>query len=177
MKADNFVIGNVSKSFVDRDMKYRIRDAVDTETFALADICEAVLKESPTYTHMIFDRMKCANTIYSCIMRQNGNWAKIIVDENDRPVGGLGAWCGESDFGPDKVAHDITIMLDEEIRGRCLKEVIQLVEEYKNWATQNGAKVIKMGVSSGINIDKASKFFETLGFKRIGAMHGLVLGE
>lgn len=158
-------------------MKYSVRDAVDTEVFALTDICEAVLKESPTYTHMIFDKMKVANQIYGCIMKQDGWFIKIIVDEDDKPVGGLGAWCGISDFGPDKMAHDITIMLSEEVRGRCLKQVIELVDAYKEWALSCGAKVIKMGVSSSINIDKASVFFETLGFKRIGAMHAIVLGE
>lgn len=158
-------------------MKYSVRDAVDTEVFDLADICEKVLLESPTYRHMAFDRMKCANQIYSCIMKHEGWFLKIIVDETNRPVGGIGCWCGVSDFGPDKIAHDITIMLDEEHRGRCLKQIIEIVEEYKKWATAQGAKLIKMGVSSGMNMDKASTFFETLGFARIGAMHGLIIGE
>lgn len=158
-------------------MKYIVRDAVDTEVFDIADICEAVLKEAPTYTHLTFDKDKAANLIYGAIIKQEGWFLRVIADDNNKIVGGLCCYCGESGFGPDKVAYDITIMVDEEHRGKCLKELVTIVNEYKEWALAQGAKVIKMGVSSGINMDKASTFFESLGFKRIGAMHGFVVGE
>lgn len=158
-------------------MKYSVRKAVDTEVFDIADICEAVLKESPTYSRTRFDKMKTSNYIYGAIMEQSGWWLRIIADENNRPIGGLCCHCEETLYGPDKIATDVTIMISEDVRGRCLKQIIQMVKEYKQWATEQGAVVIKMGVSSGINIDKASVFFESLGFKRIGAMHGYVLGE
>lgn len=156
-------------------MKYSVRDAVDTETFDIADICERVLQEAPTYHRMRFDRMKVANYVYGAIMKQPGWFLRVIVDDRDKIVGGICCQCCESMNGPDKVAFDVTIMLDEEHRGKCLREVIQIVEDYKQWAIAEGAVVIKMGVSSGINMDKASVFFETLGFKRIGAMHGYLV--
>lgn len=158
-------------------MKYSIREAREEEVFHIADICEAVLKEAPTYTALTFDKDKASNLIYGAIMKQQGWWLRVIANDADTIVGGLCCYCGESDFGPDKIAYDITIMVDEEYRGKCLKELIQLVDAYKTWALAEGAKVIKMGVSSGINIDKASTFFASLGFKRIGAMHGYILGE
>lgn len=156
-------------------MKYSVRDAVDTETFDITDICERVLHEAPTYSRMRFDRAKVANYIYGAIMKQSGWFLRVIADENNRVIGGICCQCIESMNGPDKVAFDVTIMLDEEHRGRCLKEIIQLINDYKEWALAEGAVVIKMGVSSGINMDKASVFFETLGFKRIGAMHGYIV--
>lgn len=158
-------------------MRYSVRKAVETEVFEIAAICEAVLKESPTYTFLKFDEMVAANCIYGAIVEQQGWWLRVIVDDRDKIVGGMCCYCGDSGYGPDKVAYDITIMIDEEHRGKCLKELIQLVSDYKTWALAEGAKVIKIGVSSGINMDKASIFFESLGFKRIGAMHGYVVGE
>lgn len=156
-------------------MKYSVRDAVDMETYDVVDVCERVLQEAPTYSRMRFDRDKVANYVYGAIVKQPTWFLRVIVDEDNKIVGGICCQCVESMNGPDKVAFDVTIMLDEEHRGKCLKQIIQIVEEYKEWAIAEGAVVIKMGVSSGINMDKASVFFETLGFKRIGAMHGYIV--
>ena len=156
---------------------YSVRDAVDKEVFRLVEISERVLKESPTYTHMKFDSEKAANYIYGAIMKHDGWFLRVIVDENNVIAGGLICVCEPMAFSPDKVAYDITIMVEEEHRGRCLPQLVQVIEEYKVWAVAQGAKLIKMGVSSGISIDSAAKFFERLGFERIGSMHGFKVGE
>lgn len=155
---------------------YLVRDALPMEVFRLVEISEKVLSES-TYAHMKFDKEKTANYIFDGIKKRDGWFLRVIVNEDrNEIVGGLLCICEPTLFGPDKVAYDITIMMDEEHRGRCVRQLVQVVDEYKSWAIEQGAKLIKLGVSSGINIDKASLFFEQLGFKRIGAMHGLQVG-
>lgn len=157
---------------------YHVRDARGEELDKLARISERVLKEAPTYTGMRFDLDKTANMIAGAILKQKGWFLRVIARDGDNePVGGLICVCVDSTFGPDKIAYDITIMLDQEHRGKCLKQLIQIIEEYKAWAIAEGAKVVKMGVSSGLSVDGASMFFERLGFARIGAMHGFVVGE
>lgn len=156
---------------------YVVRDAKDMEVFQLVDISRAVLAESPTYKDMIFDAEKSANYIYGAIMKHDGWFLRVIADENDRIVGGLLGCLETTVFGPDKIAYDVTVMMEAEHRGRCVKQLVQIVEEFKQWGINSGAKLIKVGVSSGINIDKASMFFEHMGFERIGAMHGYNVGE
>ncbi len=156
---------------------YSVRDALDKEVFRLAEISERVLKESPTYAHMEFSMEKTANYIYGAIMKHDGWFLRVVVDEHNEIVGGLIAICEPMIFSNDKVAYDITIMVESDHRGRCLPQLVQVIEEYKTWAISQGAKLIKMGVSSGINIDGAAKFFERLGFERIGSMHGFKVGE
>lgn len=155
---------------------YTVRDAVDREVFKLVKISERVLKESPVYTLTAFDKEKSANYIYGAIMKQPGWFLRVIANDANEPVGGLLCLCTDLIYGPDKVAYDITIMIDEEHRGKCLPQLVQIVNEYKEWALEQGAKIIKFGVSSGINIDHASVFFERMGFARIGAMHGIIVG-
>lgn len=158
--------------------KYAVRDARVEETFELVEIARKVLQETEVYRDMEFDTMKTANYIYGAIEKQPGWFMRIVVDEKtDKPVGGIICWCEEWICGPSKIAYDITIMLDEEHRGRCIRQLIQIIEEYKVWAIAKGAKCIKFGVSSGMNMDKASSFIEGLGFRRIGAMHGFVIGD
>lgn len=155
--------------------KYTVRDAENWEVFRLVEITEAVLLES-VYSHITYDKEKSANYIMDGILKRPGTFLRVIADESDKIAGGIFCVCEKMLFSQDKVAYDITIMIDEEHRGRCLKQLIQIIEEYKTWAIAEGAKIIKMGVSSGINIDKASQFFEVMGFERVGAMHSLRVG-
>lgn len=153
---------------------YRVRDAVLSDIYNMVEICEKILTEAPTYTIMSFDREKSAHYVYNAIAKVPGWFLRVIVDENDKVVGGMLCICETSAFGPDKLAYDITIMIQEEYRGRCLPQIIQIVDEYKIWALKEGAKAIKIGVSSGLNIDKADKFFAMMGFDKIGAMYGYI---
>lgn len=155
--------------------KYDIRDAKNYEVFRLVEITEKVLSES-VYSHISYNREKSANYIMDGILKRPGTFLRVIVDESDEIVGGIFCVCEQMLFSDEKVAYDITIMIDEEHRGRCIKQLVKIIDEYKEWAIAEGAKLIKMGVSSGINIDKASQFFEVMGFERVGAMHSLRVG-
>lgn len=155
--------------------QYSIRDAHNHEVYRLVEIVESVLLES-VYSHLAFDKEKAAHLVMDGILKRSGTFLRVIVDSDDKIVGGMMCVCETSAFGPDKMAYDITIMMDAEARGRCVVQLVKLVDEYKAWAIKEGAKIIKMGVSSGINIDKASAFFERLGFERVGAMHSMRVG-
>jgi hypothetical protein len=127
---------------------------------------------------MKFSKEKSANFVYDAIVKRPGWFLRVISTiEGNEIVGGLHACCGDSHFGPDKLAWDITIMMEEEHRGRCLKQLVQVINEYKEWATKEGAKLIKFGVSSGLNIENADKFLQRVGFTKIGSMHGIVVGD
>ena len=160
-------------------MQYRVRDAIETEdeVYRITEICRLVLLESPTYAHMAFDKEKSANCVHGAIVGLPNWFLRVIADESNNVVGGLLCYCEPSLWGPDKLAYDVTLMVDEEHRGRCLPELLQIIREYKEWAIKEGARIIKMGVSSAINIDKADTFFHINGFERIGAMYGLRVGE
>lgn len=156
---------------------YHVREARGEEVFKLVEISRKVLLESPTYKHLAFDPAKSANYLMGAILKQPGWFLRIIArNDSSEPVGGMCCTCHESIFGPDKIAYDITVMVEAEHRGRCVRQLMQIVREYKDWAVKDGAKLIKVGVSSSMNMDKASAFFEHLGFARIGAMHGLIVG-
>lgn len=156
-------------------MKYTVRDAENWEVFRLVEITEKVLSES-VYSHISYNKEKSANYIMDGILKRPGTFLRVIADEDDVIAGGIFCVCEPMLHSDDKVAYDVTIMIDEDHRGRCIKQLVQIIEEYKAWAIAEGAKIIKMGVSSGINIDKASKFFEIMGFQRVGAMHSFRVG-
>lgn len=158
-------------------MEYTVRDAVAMDLDKLVAISRRVLAEAPTYTFTTFDENKCANYICGAILKQPGWFLRVIADENDDAVGGLICYCEPFIYSGDKIAYDVTLMIDAEHRGKCLAQLIQLIDEYKAWALAEGAKVIKFGISSGISVAKGARFLERLGFRHIGSMHAIVVGE
>jgi hypothetical protein len=157
---------------------YLVRDALEIEVYQLVDLSQAVLKESPTYTHMAFDKEKSAFFFAKGINKEKQWFLRVIVEKVEGTVVGfILCVCEPSIFGPDKIAYDVTIMVDEAHRGKCTKQVVQLIYDYKEWALKEGAKVVKMGVSSLINIEKAELFFDKLGFTKIGSQHAIIVGE
>lgn len=157
-------------------MSYTVRDAHGYEVDKLAAIAGRVLAEAPTYTRLAFDQDKTANYIAGAILKQDGWFIRVIADENDEPVGGLIGVCETSLFGPDKIAFDVTMMIDKSHRGKCIRQFIQCCEDFRAWGIESGAKIVKLGVSSGIKIDSIANVLERLGFVRIGGMHAHIVG-
>lgn len=155
---------------------YSVRDPNVDDMEEMVNITERVWNES-FYAPLAFSHEKTLNYIYGAVVKQPNWFARIIVDENNKPVGGLIGYCESMLSSNDLIAYDVSMLIDKDHRGRCLKEFVQVIEEFKQWSIKSGAKVIKVGVSSGINIDKASAFIERLGFARIGALHGMTVGE
>lgn len=153
---------------------YEVRDPRGSELDAIVALGEQVGQET-IYSHLSYDKDKAANVIAGAILKQKGWFIKVIV-EDDKIVGGLLCWCGEETFTQDKIARDITIMLKKEHRGKCLQALVTMVEEYKKWAEEEGAKLIVLGASSGINTAGASRLFTKMGFKLTGVLHTISVG-
>lgn len=155
---------------------YVVRDAHGYEVDKLAAIAGRTLAELPVYLRLAFDHKKTANALAGAIAKQDGWYLRIIADENDEPVGGIFGGCMESICGPDKIAFDITIMIDKPHRGKCIREFVQCCEDFQEWGIAQGAKVIQIGASSGMKVDSISNMLERIGFVRVGAIHAHVIG-
>lgn len=149
---------------------YVVRDAHVEEVDEIAAIVGEVWNET-IYAPLSFDHNMCANMMMGAILKQSGWFLRIIADrQSGKAVGGLLAWCGLLHCSHDKVAHDVAMMIQLQHRGRCVRQFLQLVEEYKMWALADGAKIVKIGVSSGLKIDAFVELFERVGWKRTGAI-------
>lgn len=158
-------------------MKFIVRDAHDYEIDKLAAIVGRVWNESPTYTRLTFDHEKTVNYLAGAILKQEGWFLRVIaLADTDEPVGGLAGVCEPLLCSSDKIAYDISMMIDKPYRGKCFREFVQCCEDFRAWGLANGAKIVKVGVSSGIKIDSVSDLLERIGFVRIGAMHAHIEG-
>jgi GNAT superfamily N-acetyltransferase len=87
------------------------------------------------------------------------------------PVGLLLAVLQPSFFGRDLVANDMTLLVEEEHRGKCFDAIKYLTAMYRDWAQTLGAKRVYLGTSTGIDPERARKTFEACGFHQIGTLH------
>lgn len=158
-------------------MSYTVRDAHGYEVDKLASLVHRVWDES-IYAPLTFDHGKTANLLVEGILHRPGWYLKVIEHcDSGEPVGGLLGRLEVIATSPDSVAYDISMMIDKDHRGKCIKQFIELMHDFAEWGKNNGAKIIKVGVSSGIKVDSASAFLERLGFKRAGSMHSMIVGE
>lgn len=155
---------------------YIVRYARPVEVDEIAAIVGRVWDES-IYAPLTFDHEKTANLLVEGILCRPGWFLKVIAEkETNKVVGGLLGRIETILTSPDKVAYDVSMMIDKDHRGKCIKQFISLLDEFALWGAANDAKIIKVGVSSGIKVDSASTFLERLGFKRAGSMHSMVVG-
>src|SRR5690554_800259 len=69
-------------------------------------------------------------------------------------------------WSPDLVAMDFILYVKPEDRGSMIG--YRLVSEYEKWAFSKGAKEVRISVASGINEDRTSAFYESMGFSSTG---------
>lgn len=87
-----------------------------------------------------------------------------------KPV--IGIFCGEvypHIYTDDLIAVDQLMYVHPDHRRTGIASI--LVEEYKKWAKEKGAKMTLIGSSTGF--EGADEFFSNAGFKRLGGNYGL----
>lgn len=96
-------------------------------------------------------------TRYCCFVAKNS--ASDIL-------GFLVGYINEHYFSDDLVAEDMLLFVPMSKRGG--KAAIRLVRAYEQWAKDNGAKRICLGVTTEINTDQTVGLYKKLGYEPYG---------
>jgi len=126
------------------------------------------------YAHMAYDKARVAKLAFIALGRPDVFFLEAITLD-DLAIGVLFAGVKESYFGPDKIASDIVFFIAPEFWGRCGDALREIVENYRTWATDQGAKKIFLGTSTEVNPDKTRDVFEALGFPQTGSLHAVTV--
>lgn len=71
-------------------------------------------------------------------------------------------------FSDDLIAFDYSVyVVPEKRNGRT---AIKLFKAFEEWATEQGAKSVQVGITTGINIKGNSRLYRFLGFKDSGVL-------
>ena len=132
------------------------------------------LHQQSAYAHMEYDCNRVANLAYAALQEPDRFFIEAVT-HNDSPIGLLFAGLSESYFGTDKIAKDFVFFIVPQAQGMAGKALRELVENYRAWATERGAKLIQLGCTTQINADRTRDLFEHMGFPQTGSLHAVTV--
>lgn len=78
---------------------------------------------------------------------------------------GFGAFVvNPSFFGHDLTASDLMLYVVPEKRGSTIAH--RIIKKYEEWAISQNVTEISLGISTGISVERTSKFYEALGYRQ-----------
>ncbi len=127
----------------------------------ILDLCEQMHAET-LYKSMSYDRETMRKTVEYMIDR-----GQFVYFEKGCVMLGTAS---KSFFGPEIVASDVLIYVSPECRGNGIAK--RALTSFKQWATDNGAKMINIGQTTGVTGEEFNALAERLGFRVIGKVYG-----
>lgn len=150
---------------------YVLRKAKLDEVDYIVSMGERMHRES-LFSHMNFDYEKTRKLIVAATDGNPHLFIGVIAHiPTEVPVGGLLAGISQTFFGYDSVANDFLVLLEPEHRGRCKRELCLVIDWYKTWAINAGAKRVYLSSSTGVNPEHTARLYEHCGFAQIGTLH------
>ncbi len=144
-----------------------IRQAAIADVPRLVELGAQMHAESPRFSRLAFDAEKLAAFLGSAV---NAPHVLVLVAErDDQIVGGfvglaLEHWCSR-----DLVATDLALFIEPRKRGGLIAS--RLVRAYLDWAERRGAKLIQLGITTGVATLATERLYEVLGLSRCGSIY------
>ncbi len=141
--------------------KTTIRPATHDDLDLLMDIAVAMHRESPRFSRLGFSPEKVLNLYVTLIDQPQG--LLLVAERDGLVVGGVAAFVSEHWFSDDLVANEFAVFLLPEHRGGMT--AARLVRGYIEWAQAQGAKIIQLGISTGVQPVETAALYRALGLK------------
>ncbi|HDL7723246.1 TPA: GNAT family N-acetyltransferase [Yersinia enterocolitica] len=145
-----------------------IRPATIDDIPALVALGARMHRES-RYVTFSFDEDKCAALAVSLINAEFG--VVLVVEESDQLVGWVAGGIGEQYFSHERMAFEYGVFIAMEHRGGTAG--YRLVKAFIEWAKNHGARVINMGITTGVHEERTGELYQRLGLARTGSLYSL----
>lgn len=140
-----------------------IREATMLDIPDLLDLGEIMHAES-RMSPWPFAREKVGNLMAGLIEIPNG--CLLVAEHQGEVVGGFAGWCDEHWACHVRQASDFALFVTPTRRGGIA--AARLIQAFKDWALKQGADVVQVGISTGVNVETGTRLFELAGFRSIG---------
>lgn len=145
-----------------------IRDAVPADIPALLKLGERMHAES-RYRDMPWSTAKVGALMDALIASDDG--LLIVSDRDGEITGGMLASIDEHYFSSARVASDFALFVSPDRRGGIAAAA--LLRRYAAWARERGAVLIQAGITTGVNVEAATRLYRAIGFQPIGPLFEL----
>ncbi len=142
--------------------KTTIRPATHDDLGPLMDIAAAMHAESPRFSRLRFSTPKVMQLFLMLI--ESPDCLLLVADRDGAVIGGMAGMVTPHWFSDDLVSNDYGVFLLPDHRGGMT--AARLVRGYIDWAKARGAKMIQLGISTGVQTEETVALYQALGLKQ-----------
>lgn len=100
--------------------------------------------------------------LYDALLADRENFFAVVAEHQDQLVGFMGAFVCEHFFSYDRYASEMLFYVSPEWRGSSA--ALRMVRAFEAWGETKDVLDLMTGVSSGVAVDRTSRFYEKLGY-------------
>lgn len=131
------------------------------------------LHAESSYGELPFDSVKVSNLMAGLI---GGGYGVVFVAEKaGEIIGGIAGGVTEFWFCDELHGFDYSFFVHPEHRGGSA--AFRLLLAFESWCKNMGAKQMDIGITTGIHVDKTTRFYEKMGFVKSGQLFRKALEE
>jgi predicted GNAT superfamily acetyltransferase len=131
--------------------------------------------ESLTMRDISIDEAKLRSVYARAFDPADEKVSLFVYERNGVIEGGMLGFIAEYYFSRERYAADLFLYVSPQCRRGLMSGIIarRLYERFRDWSVARGVREVRMGVSTGIAIECAHRFYMSLGMTHIGGHYSL----
>lgn len=146
-----------------------IRPATLADTMRIVEIGEALHQES-VYRSIPYSRDKVIGLMRSLIQ---GAGVVFVAEKDGQIVGGIAGGVTFHWFSDELTGFEYSFFVLPEHRHGLV--AMKLLLAMKAWCAAKGAKSLRIGITTGINVEGTARFYRHMGFRDAGNLFEMEL--
>lgn len=123
------------------------------------------MHEESRYAFLPFDGARVESVLES-YMQETQRRCALAAVTGETVIGALAGYVTEYVFCSELVASDQIVYVVPRSRGSLA--AVRLIEAFRRWASDRGAREIVLGITTGVDTRRTGELFERLGFEFAG---------
>lgn len=128
----------------------------------------ASMHEESAYSFLPFDRDK-VRRLFTNYITAPTTYGGFVAEDHGVVVGMIGGYISDYFFCDEKVACDMVLFVDPRYRGG--RTALRLLRAFEQWAIEQGAQEMCLGVSTNVNITGTGRLYEAMGLTHVGGLY------
>lgn len=139
-----------------------VRVSSEQEVKEIANLAAEMQRQS-VFSGIPFDMNRVVSYGMNAVANPNSYAMFLYKTANGESVGFVAGYVSCLWYCPErKILADFGFYVREDHRGSMAG--IRLIKAYEKWAKENGVDCIEMGISAGIDNEKAERFYKGIGY-------------
>ena len=122
-----------------------------------------VMHAESSYRDIPYSRSKVAALLTGLMVRDG---VVFVARRNGKIVGGIAGGVTEHWFSEEKVGYEHALFMEPESRSGIT--AIRLLNALKVWCASQGAKTLRLGITTGVHVEATARLYRSQGAQDAG---------